>query len=118
MRISDWSSDVCSSDLIMASARSPAYVGEPVWSSTTRNGRPARAARNMVFTKLLPYSLYSHDVRITIALGWASNTACSPASLDLPYTLTGRAISCSVYAWIVQGRSEERRVGKEVFGKC
>ena len=40
----------------MAAARSPAYVGEPIWSNTTDNCSRSFPRRNIVLTKLLPNS--------------------------------------------------------------
>jgi hypothetical protein len=47
-----------------AAARCGAYVGEPVWSSTTRTG-PRFARSRIVSGKFLPRAAYTQAVRTT-----------------------------------------------------
>src|SRR3546814_17770279 len=100
MRISDWSSDVCSSDLAAA-------------SPDERAGRRTLAVldskRSEVFMQLFDADLAPLGDQREIALA-ALATAVSPG----PLLLTGDAAEPALAAL----RSEERRVGKECVRTC
>src|SRR3546814_19085217 len=98
MRISDWSSDVCSSDLRLlpeSFRRRPFHVRFPV----ARPGRPALYRDARLRTPL------RSGLRMNIPLILAGSTA----ALLLLYL---------VAALLRPERSEERRVGKECVSTC
>src|SRR3546814_13962377 len=90
MRISDWSSDVCSSDLI---AREPHRY----------SGRTAMRANQSVHEPRQPQDADT-------ALSFSMEGYNGVGSPDRPGALLP-------YAW-APGRSEERRVGKECVSTC
>src|SRR3546814_14614624 len=91
MRISDWSSDVCSSDLIFPGPR----VGQPL--------------SNMAMARLLARmkrdTITVHGFRSSFRT-WAAE--CT----SFPWELCEAALAHDV------GRSEERRVGQECVSTC
>src|SRR3546814_7326215 len=89
MRISDWSSDVCSSDLHPARLVGQRRAWPTRRRSRQRRARPDPEPGGLVMTRLLRILLASLMAAATIVVGVAS-----PA------------------------RSEERRVGKECVSKC
>src|SRR3546814_14358921 len=93
MRISDWSSDVCSSDLV----------------DETRRATDQRAARKHQLGHRLPAAIVDRPCAVRHALAafeqFADRRVCLPAL----HLLEGREIRIAV---IEPGRSEERRVGK------
>src|SRR3546814_6016045 len=93
MRISDWSSDVCSSDLPGARSYAPT------------NGAVCRGIRAYRVSKLPP--LRRAPMRKIVLL-------YLPAVLVLLAPTLGHAASCSDNV----DRSEERRVGKECVSTC
>src|SRR3546814_17054184 len=95
MRISDWSSDVCSSDLNRGSPSRHGAVSRP--HPITR--KAGRVSMQIVFD---------------IAARRAELTPNKPAFVDLP---TG---AVTTYATLHEraGRSEERRVGQERVRTC
>src|SRR3546814_19192493 len=94
MRISDWSSDVCSSDLVMSLAN---MLGRFFWSSVS--DYVGRKTTYSIFF-VLGTALYF----LVPGMGSAGNIAL----FVLFY-----CIIISMY-----GRSEERRVGKECVSTC
>src|SRR3546814_17250786 len=90
MRISDWSSDVCSSDL---------YNG---WQAATKFD-----------TSMGPYL----NGQVAGAQYWCSYIGNVFGRMDQPPTAYGQGFWSSYY---IQGyyRSEERRVGKECVSTC
>src|SRR3546814_15011523 len=92
MRISDWSSDVCSSDLILIRRTSP--------STRIIGGRPADKCRSD-------------------ALFFTENASSSAISTyDLPCLYHGAPQSSQYSRNQRRSRSEERRVGKECVSTC
>src|SRR3546814_11804136 len=89
MRISDWSSDVCSSDLLVGHVVRYADAGSP----RLRRGAPARVRRGV------PGALPGTNLR--------REHACHGEDHDR--VGRGPAVGC---------RSEERRVGKVCVGTC
>src|SRR3546814_15992018 len=114
MRISDWSSDVCSSDLLPAVHEFPSWprslfiripttplpASPPLTISRITQGRFAVSEPQSTTTQPLPYMLSSIHLSIEA----------------LPFRLT------SSHAFAVQrdcpSRSVERRVGKECVSPC
>src|SRR3546814_16984312 len=97
MRISDWSSDVCSSDLVLAAstaALTAAVVDEA----------PGAITHLLVYLPTVLDPKAPEAKRANVPLGWAS-----PA-FDV--------LQLEDYAWVTEGRSEERRVGKECVSTC
>src|SRR3546814_21040664 len=96
MRISDWSSDVCSSDLTSCAAfmHDRVQQGDTLTISQPRNlFALARDARRSI--------LFAGGIGVTPILAMAERLA----QIDAPFELH----SC---------RSEERRVGKECVSTC
>src|SRR3546814_4835518 len=91
MRISDWSSDVCSSDLVAA--------GEQVMALVERNLRPRDICTRAAF---------ENAARVVAATGGSTN-----AALHLPAMASEVGIEFDLF-----DRSEERRVGKECGSTC
>src|SRR3546814_20107543 len=95
MRISDWSSDVCSSDL---GKRQIEALGLNVGAAQIRDHAAFAVAG---------YRLFGH--RAVPAKG----VAFGIAGIDLVEPLPGRIAPGEAAAFGAEGRSEERRVGKE-----
>src|SRR3546814_12084125 len=89
MRISDWSSDVCSSDLSTSGAG---------YASTARGSRLAGAGGALAATGLLLAALW---------IGLAVREHVAPDSALRVFDVPLSAV-----------RSEERRVGKECVSQC
>src|SRR3546814_7273428 len=92
MRISDWSSDVCSSDLEITRVRGNPFVGDWIDKDPIERG----------FVVVIE----STDVSLLISIAerkhdFAVQRAIRPLALLYPFD-----------------RSEERRVGKECVGTC
>src|SRR3546814_17739014 len=92
MRISDWSSDVCSSDLIVTNNH-VVQDGEKV--EVTLNSRETYEAE-----------VIGTDPGSDLAL-------LKINSKDLPFIPYGNSDAVQVGEWVLAVRSEERRVGKE-----
>src|SRR3546814_11877184 len=98
MRISDWSSDVCSSDLIRIKER-----------------EDFAAAIFLIFGRP---SMFNRDVP-TLAYVWTSSQLPEDAVVDSPYHPgTVRSIVLRSGGEHLGRRSEERRVGKECVSTC
>src|SRR3546814_12093853 len=103
MRISDWSSDVCSSDLAQANehlARESGNAGRICAKSHGRIG--ARGAASVIVRCVVSVAM--------LAEGWDANTVTHIVGLR-PF---GSQLLCEP----VVGRSEERRGGKEGVSTC
>src|SRR3546814_14590679 len=95
MRISDWSSDVCSSDLM---------AGERIVYTSGSTGQPKGARLGA-----------AQIMHTCAALLHAASALAEDRHLSvLPYALLLEAI-CGIYLPL---RSEERRVGKECVSTC
>src|SRR3546814_14508242 len=104
MRISDWSSDVCSSDLALAAGETPALTWDEVeglWPAASDSLR----------------SLMATAVE-SIGRRAADNTAELRTVLILDSLILLAALALSVCGLIAVSRSEERRVGKECVSTC
>src|SRR3546814_11965019 len=98
MRISDWSSDVCSSDL----AITPAGLRRVLQDCTDSQGGLSTSARIVLrFEQLLRRQALASD-----NAGWKRY----PVEIDA--TLAGGHLALTLV------RSEERRVGKECVSTC
>src|SRR3546814_18888578 len=105
MRISDWSSDVCSSDLSTRAVRRSATSGLRQASARISKDRPP----SLLTIEMLAMALI------------ASNTDCLPCSTapNIPCISAMRAfVFSSTRAMMTSSRSEERRVGKECVSTC
>src|SRR3546814_20855050 len=99
MRISDWSSDVCSSDLFAGLAFVPlAYAAERVGAS---------GAMASVWWLVLAYFILEVGEMCLSPVGLSAVTQLSVA----------RVTSLMMGTWFL-ARSEERRVGKECVSTC
>src|SRR3546814_19315019 len=97
MRISDWSSDVCSSDLIYSSAS-----GTDVSSASTQT-----ASQTITSSVARTDSLARTD-------DYGYNSVGGASTVDVAATGKAATLSGNVNAY----RSEERRVGKECVSTC
>src|SRR3546814_16924212 len=98
MRISDWSSDVCSSD--------------PIGSfNVTENAVFYTLSENGISTSLFKYSSGQKPLKIDFpfSAGEIQLTPRSPYKKDIWATLTG---------WPTNNRQEARRVGNECDSRC
>src|SRR3546814_20633675 len=93
MRISDWSSDVCSSDLVVETP----VTRQPWWVQVAEN------------------ALNSPAVGWVITIFSSSRIRPPPTSMSLVLASTVPASGAA--GWSLD-RSGERRVGKECVGKC
>src|SRR3546814_14479005 len=100
MRISDWSADVCSSDLVWVRLGQAGAVSTAAGTDPIRAKR-ARIARLVRTGKRIGYSLFGIAV-VAFVVGF--------------FTDFGSPIGPLITACIV--RSEERRVGKECVSTC
>src|SRR3546814_17323250 len=100
MRISDWSSDVCSSDLEIGDAEQPVGVEHAVGTLLHLVIRAVRDAPQKHLGVLVADTPAGDDVKESADRGWAQ---------PLPLGLTRQ---------VDEGRSEERRVGKEGVSTC
>src|SRR3546814_15586928 len=111
MRISDWSSDVCSSDLLAAAFRAEGLAGVP--ERLTRDGDHAAlwTAPDLLFSQTCGYPL-THALagRVTLV---ATPTYGCPGCDGGPYRS-----EILVRRDAPAGRPEERRVGKECVRTC
>src|SRR3546814_20086881 len=99
MRISDWSSDVCSSDLSTRCASATARSSCATTASGYRGRRPLRRSRCAATLPASPA---------------ISASPLPPAAIRQAST----SPSCSTRATESSTRSEERRVGKEGVSTC
>src|SRR3546814_5926918 len=94
MRISDWSSDVCSSDL--ASAQ-PEWAGDITYVDERAQAQRAPGLRSGVGISLASTSRYIHPLACAQLLTYKMECQCMTD---------------------VRDRSEERRVGQECVSTC
>src|SRR3546814_14177058 len=94
MRISDWSSDVCSSDLSSSSASVPMAC--------------------LLAERVVPVLRYADAATAGYAAEIAVQAGCR--ALELTWTIPG--VTDLVRALRDKHRSEERRVGKECVSTC
>src|SRR3546814_19918442 len=99
MRISDWSSDVCSSDLVDGATR---------WQAFVRVAVPV-AAPGILAAGLLGFILSWNEFLFALVFS-------GPQTQTLPVGLAGMETHAGVE--IAPLRSEERRVGKECVSTC
>src|SRR3546814_11637322 len=102
MRISDWSSDVCSSDLLKAEQRHGSETVWPYFYAGTMGLVQRDGIERLRYAKRYSRQ-YSTICTKLVATGW--NAACGarrgPDAREM-----------------VESRSEERRVGKECVSTC
>src|SRR3546814_11091174 len=107
MRISDWSSDVCSSDLLAAEVKDGRIVRISIdAASPFMVFEPAPAGVDTAW--LMPALLISLGLVLLAAIAWPVR-ALIRRHYQPPFALEGRAR---------RARSDERRVGKEWVSKC
>src|SRR3546814_12569590 len=105
MRISDWSSDVCSSDLRAAFEVDPVLAGEMIFRATDEVWAPIGTEMRSLAEQWHAPGKVDRAVRFMIASG-------RPEFADLLWPLISHANTQ------VHLRSEERRVGKECVSTC
>src|SRR3546814_21164120 len=103
MRISDWSSDVCSSDLARVDAEAELPSGYYVEYGGTFEQLQSAATRLSIVVPLVLLLIFG--LLYTLFKSWR---AAAIVFTGVPLALTG-----GVAALALRGRSEERRVGKE-----
>src|SRR3546814_15879335 len=110
MRISDWSSDVCSSDLLFSNETNEHQT--LVSLVAARLAEPGAAGRHEVRTMREHFAaIPTHgDVKIRLPLSDANAQALAEMRQDL-----GRRLDTTL---TIGARSEQRRVGKECCRKC
>src|SRR3546814_11650285 len=118
MRISDWSSDVCSSDLASAAdleAAQVAIVGEVARTYFDLRGlqERLRVARENADNQRETLRLV--DARLDAGRGTGFDTARARAQLE---TTSARIPALEAQVAFDMHRSEERRVGKECVSTC
>src|SRR3546814_14588550 len=105
MRISDWSSDVCSSDLILT-------VGVNGVGKTTTIGKLARRYKDEGRGLMLAAGDTFRAAAVAQLQAWGERNG-------VPVVAQGQnADAASVAFDALQARSEERRVGKECVSTC
>src|SRR3546814_19573916 len=119
MRISDWSSDVCSSDLGAAGPRLPRC------RAARRAGREAMPPRALTFDRGTLEHIggsWSRNVGVYVTIDHSARGATSPAGMAAvsghirgPSTDRGPASKAQLPT---SPRSEERRGGKECVSTC
>src|SRR3546814_19384142 len=112
MRISDWSSDVCSSDLCAGKVSGLLTVG--AGAAALAGGPTAVAALATPFLTLFACSQSEMRLDIKDRMGFCHKvgTYCSSSFLGICKT------RCTAYCCFESNRSEERRVGKEGVSPC
>src|SRR3546814_11946931 len=100
MRISDWSSDVCSSDLHLTEQGNAVQPGHPIVGNEAK-----RVAVGLIGDKLRAGRIGA-DIQILAQ------------QQELERTPDGRVILRQQDLWMPEPRSEERRVGKECVSTC
>src|SRR3546814_15278403 len=122
MRISDWSSDVCSSDLLPANidiTNFSVQAGEQSLAVFSRHDLEKKAKNRAMWTQIGIAALGG-----LAAAGAASQRDTYRSSFYTPrgsfhgYYSAPSAIGQIQAAAITAGRSEERRVGKECVSTC
>src|SRR3546814_13256663 len=118
MRISDWSSDVCSSDLVVAAAEAEAQA------AASDSGAPAAAAGQ---SSRKPVEVADFDVQDSVmvvdgpfATLHATITEINAESQRVKalVEIFGRATPVEFSLNQIQNRTEERRVGEECVSTC
>src|SRR3546814_17779433 len=117
MRISDWSSDVCSSDLLAPHAGRPRRL----WAVDRRRAADHRKltftgagdlyGANMANILIVEARFYEHLNDLLLAGARAAIAAAGPA-----HETVARPGALAIPGAVAPARSEERRVGKE--GVC
>src|SRR3546814_14906939 len=111
MRISDWSSDVCSSDLFLEDARRLLHVSE------ISRVRSRAASRGEIGELRVAY--FGTVVLHTLPLLLRQLLSVAPsATVSLTQMSKNRQIEALDAGTIDNGRTEERRVGKECVSTC
>src|SRR3546814_15539995 len=105
MRISDWSSDVCSSDLLIGSDCGFGRLDHGLRRLIARIGRPR-------FRDDTAFDEYGLLERLALKGGGASNFGCWQAAL-IERNCCRKSDGCGGLRLLEYARSEERRVGKE-----
>src|SRR3546814_16316770 len=111
MRISDWSSDVCSSDLVRRRVGDPRAAGQDELHPKGRWRRPPagpRRSRQLIGLPVSDRHVPTGPPIHLLMLYWACNTAPSMTWFRKP---DGPDPTLAM-------RSEERRVGKECVSTC
>src|SRR3546814_17215688 len=117
MRISDWSSDVCSSDLAITKCRiAPSYPSRPAAGG---RGRERDLERNASFD--------ADDARLAVPvdrrrlrdeINLVEDVVRERADADLAEVDADPKIDEDIIIEVDRARTEERRVGKESVGTC
>src|SRR3546814_17046186 len=114
MRISDWSSDVCSSDLEQRGA--PALPGDKTRAGYRRSARPSCAARHRHSAECVRH----FSAGVTVDYQTRETKMSTPLFKILIFLKRRSGMSSIAFRDYYEGvhRSEERRVGKECERTC
>src|SRR3546814_10298938 len=107
MRISDWSSDVCSSDLINRSYTDIVF----------REERPEGVVFRIVDIKATRKSTAFHKAQVAF-YALLLRGMLADLKIDAAVDANGEIWHIRADSPLVDGRSEERRVGKECVSTC
>src|SRR3546814_17982378 len=114
MRISDWSSDVCSSDLIKRDFDYLARLWDEIREKTLKSDAPALIHNDSDLIKRAIRDIYNKDIEEVIVEGEYGYKA---AKDFMKLLMPSHARRVNQYADAVSS-SEERRVGKECGSTC
>src|SRR3546814_16210752 len=119
MRISDWSSDVCSSDLVYRLAN-PSAGERLAVLAVGGYGRSELAPRSDIdLLFLLPYKMTPHAEQVVeymLYLLWDLDLQVGHAARSIEECLRQAKRDWTIHTHLL--RSEERRVGKEFVSRC
>src|SRR3546814_11932467 len=119
MRISDWSSDVCSSDLKIISCRSGSLDGMPILKGLTGASRNDQVDAVVAKLKGMPKSRPQRDKTLRAMISAWFGKSLDESALDrIIKELSLRGFIAVNGVKLQYSRSEERRVGKECVSTC
>src|SRR3546814_16475385 len=117
MRISDWSSDVCSSDLLSVSLGKVDGLIERAWTADKQNRWLLGTGIAGLFGGILLWSAVPGIVARALPASWHVPERIAARTLRLDIRDAGKRL-IGVADQKAVSRSEERRVGKECVSTC
>src|SRR3546814_20370020 len=120
MRISDWSSDVCSSDLRVSTFEAP--LDQPVRFGSLQivaracdKKPPEETPESTAFLEIT--AVRPDPPTVDLFKGWLFASSPAVSALEQPVYAVW-VVDCKHASSPSSDRSEERRVGKECFSTC